>query len=162
MRLLKPFLLLLCTFLSTFLHHSAKDISSAAGVRPPCLKVNRISCQNCLAKPQVHRRCWTISCSWSHKAQTRGCCNPLLKSISSPTLISYCQPEKKLTFWGSPSLPQLFPWFKGNGPHEKCLIARLWRELPRRSVHPYTFISIFRKQNPSQSIPLQQVLMYPS
>jgi hypothetical protein len=75
------------------------------------------------------------------------------KIISSPTLISYCQPKKKLAFWGSPSLPQSFPWFKRNGPHEKGPIARLGRELPRSNVHPHMLIIILSKHNPSQSIP---------
>ena len=82
MRLLKPFLLFLYTFLSTFLHHSAKDISSSAGVRYSRLKGKRISCQNYLAKLQVHRRCCIVSCSWSHRTQTTAYCS-LLLSLSA-------------------------------------------------------------------------------
>lgn len=90
MRLLKPFFLNLGTFLSAFLHQSANEISSTAGMRSPRHKGTRIACQNCLAKLQVHKRCCTVSCSWSQRTQTAGCCSPLLLSLSAVQHLFLC------------------------------------------------------------------------
>jgi len=109
MRLLKPFFLILGTFLSAFLHQSANEISSIAGMRSPRHKGTRIACQNCLAKLQVHRRCCTVSCSWSQRTQTTGCCSPLLLSLSAVQhLFLIANQRKNLHFGGAQDFHKRF------------------------------------------------------
>ena len=131
MRLLKPFFLLLCTFLITFLHQSTKEISSTAGVRAPRLKGKRIACQNCLAKLQVHRRCCTVSYSWSHRTQTTGCCNPLLLSLSAVQhLFLIANQRKNLHFGGAQDFHKRFHGSNEMDPMKKALQQDFEENIP--------------------------------
>jgi ribosomal protein L31 len=137
MRLLKPFLLFLCIFLSTFLHHSAKDISSA-GVRYSRLKGKRISYQNCLAKLQVHRRCCTISCSWSHRTQTTAYCSPLLVNLSAVQHLFFIANQRKdLHFGGAQDFHKRFHGSNKIEPMKKPYSKTLRRTAQKKnaSIH---------------------------
>jgi hypothetical protein len=81
MTLFIPFLLLLCIFLHTFRHQSAKEISSPDGERLPNPKGEKMVYQNCLAKTHVHNRCLMVSCVLSHNKQDSEWSKPLLSNL---------------------------------------------------------------------------------
>jgi hypothetical protein len=107
MTLFIPFLLLLCTFLQTFLHQSAKDISSPAGEISPNPMGERMICQNFLAKCMC-----TGDFGWlngflhlvTQRTKLRVIQTSPFQSINCPTFIPYRQSKEIFAFWRSPRL----------------------------------------------------------
>jgi hypothetical protein len=136
-------------FLRAFPHHTTKELSSIIGVRSTSPISDKIWCQNCLAKLQVQRRCWAISCSWSQRGQHIGYYKPLLWSLSAGQhLFLIANQRKNLHFGGAQVFHNLFHGSMGTNPIKKAIIIRLGRELSEGSVHPNMSVRILWKCYP--------------
>jgi hypothetical protein len=105
-----------------FLHQLENLVSDIEGTRVGRCRAWKTENQICLVKTQPTRMCCMVSPPDHRKDKPPSEQASFSKSDCLPTSIADSQPNEELAPEWSPTLPNLFPWCKFDGPNKESSI----------------------------------------